>query len=381
MRSVQRRFSRMAAVASAAVLALAGAAAVASAADSWPLTPKAVPGLPGAPAAADLPGVSSASGAQCRNYFFPVTEPGSSAVLKEFGQLCTSDPALLGKQPVQILIHGGTYDHTYYDWPYQPDRYNYVRYMTQRGFTTLNLDRIGYGHSDHPLGASMNFDVAANTTHQIVQYLRQGGLGTQFGTVTLNGYSMGGLTSQVEAGTFHDVDALMVHAVGHGLLTPASTARLGSFAYPALLDPKFSGRPWAVDPAYLTSIPGRRTIFYGPASTFDPQQLTVEDATKDTMSATELADITLRTYTDQTKNITAPILWSPGQYDKIWCGTTDDCDTDPMSANESGYYRPGVFTKYIVQNTGHATLLGYGGADYLNEIVGWLGAHGIHGVR
>ncbi|WP_245633658.1 alpha/beta hydrolase [Amycolatopsis jejuensis] len=355
----------MLAILSAALLAFAGTATAAE-------QDKPIP--------ADLSDVTSASGAHCQNYFFPVTEtPGSSAVLKEFGQLCTADPALLGKQPVQILIHGGTYDHTYYDWPYQPERYNYVRYMTQRGFTTLNLDRIGYGHSDHPLGASMNFDVAADTTHQIVQYLRQGALGKSFDTITVNGYSMGGLTAQVEAGKYHDVDALMVHAVGHGLLTPRSTLRLGTFAYPAALDPKFAGK--LLDPAYLTSIPGKRDLFHGPQSTFDPQQLNVEEATKDTMSATELADITLRTYTDQTKNIDVPILWSPGQYDKIWCGTTDDCNTDPMSADEANYYRPGVFTKHIVQNTGHATLLGYGGVDYLNEIVGWLAARGIHGVR
>lgn len=378
MRSVKRLATRMLAVISAGLLTLTG---VANAADAWPAT-EAVPGLPGTPVPADVPGTASASGAQCRDYFFPVTEsPESPAVLKEFGQLCTSDPALLGKQPVQILIHGGTYDHTYYDWPYQPDRYNYVRYMTQRGFTTLNLDRIGYGHSDHPPAASMNFDVAANTTHQIVQYLRQGALGKQFGTVTVNGYSMGGLTAQVEAGKFHDVDALMVHAVGHGLLTPRSTLRLGTFAYPALLDPKFADKPWALDPAYLTSIPGKRDLFHGPQGTYDPEQLQVEDATKDTMSATELADITLRTYTDQTKNIDAPIPWSPGQYDKIWCGTTDDCNTDPMAANEASYYRPGVFTKYLVQNTGHATLLGYGGVDYLREIVSWLGERGIRGVQ
>lgn len=330
---------------------------------------------------ADIPAAVSYSGAQCRNYFFPVTESaGSSKVYKEFGQLCTDDPSRLGQQPMQVLIHGGTYNHVYYDWPYQPDRYNYVRYMTQRGFTTLNLDRLGYGYSDHPPAASLNFTVAGWNLHQIVQYLRRGALGTSFGTVVTNGYSMGGLTAQVEAGTYHDVDALMVHAVAHQLLTARSTLRLGTFAYPALLDPKFAHDAWALDPTYLTSIPGKRTLFYGPPSTYDPHQLTVEEQTKDTMAATELADITLRTYTDQTKQITVPELWSPGEYDKIWCGTTDNCNTDPVSRNEASYYRPGVFTKYIVQNTGHGVLLGYGGLNYMREIVSWLGDHGIHGV-
>jgi len=340
----RRAIARACAPAAIALVAAASAPGLGAAADaanattsltSWPLTPHAVSGLPGTPIPAHLPGATSASGAQCRNYYFPVTESASSTtVYKEFGQLCTNDPAKLGTQPIQVLLHGGTYNHIYYDWPYKPDRYNYVRYMTRRGFTTLNLDRLGYGYSDHPLSLTLNFDVAAFNTHQIVQYLRRGALGRSFSTVITNGYSMGGLTAEVEDARYHDVNALAVHAVGHGVLTPRSALRLATLLYPALADPKFSGQPWALDPGYLTSIPGRRIVFYGPPSTYDPAQLTYEENYKDTLSATELADITLKSYTDLTRNITAPILWSPGEYDKIWCGTTDNCYTDPETKNE-----------------------------------------------
>ncbi|GAA4758346.1 alpha/beta hydrolase [Actinomycetospora chibensis] len=324
------------------------------------------------------PGSESASGAQCQGYFFPVEV--NNKTYKVWGQLCTDDPATLAEQPIQVLIHGGTYNHAYFDWSYQPDRYNYVRYMTQRGFATLNLDRLGYGYSDHPPAVSLNFDVAANTLHQVVQHLRNGSVGTRFTKVVANGYSMGGLTAQVAAARYRDLDAIAVHAVGHGLLTPRSTARLGTLVQPALLDPKFRGQPYALDPGYLTSIPGQRTLFFGPPGTYDEAQLPVEERTKDIVGATELADITLKSYTDLTRNITVPVLWSPGRFDKIWCGTTDDCNTDPMTANEPNFYRPGVFTKYIVQNTGHGTLLGYGGQDYMANIVRWLDAHGIRGA-
>ncbi|WP_037347861.1 alpha/beta hydrolase [Sciscionella sediminilitoris] len=365
------------------VRALAAASAVfAALLSAVPAGATTPAGTAGTPSPAHVSGPASASGAHCRDYWFPVTTgPESKTVHREFGRLCTSDPAKLGKQPVQVLIHGGTYDHTYFDWPYRPERYNYVRYMTQRGFTTLSLDRLGYGHSDHPPSLALNFDTAAHTTHQIVRYLRGGALGPKFSTVVANGYSMGGLTAQVEAARYHDLDAVAVHAVGHGLLTPRSLLRLGTFVYPALLDPKFAGKPWALDPGYVTNLPGKRTLFHGPKGTYDPVQLRYEERLKDTMSVTELTDITLKSYTDLTKRIDVPVLWEPGRYDKIWCGTTDDCTTDPENAGEDRFYRPGVLTKYVVPNTGHGALLGYGGTDYLAGIVDWLAAKGIHGVR
>ncbi|UZJ53627.1 hypothetical protein CBS101457_002947 [Exobasidium rhododendri] len=327
----------------------------------------------------DPPGSNSASGAQCQGYYFPVTV--GSATMQLWGQLCANDVNNLGKQPVQVLVHGGSYNHIYYDWPYQPERYNYVRNMTAQGFTTLNLDRLGDGYSDHPPATELNFDLAASNLHQVVGYLRDGSLGSQYKTVVANGYSMGGLTAQVEASQNQDLDAILVHAVGHGALTPRSITRLTtSLTYPALLDDKFSGQSYALDPAYLTNEPGQRGIFYGPTGTYDPTQLVYEEEYRDLVSATELADITLKSYTDLTKNITIPTLWTIGQYDKIWCGTTDDCNTDPETANEPSFYQPGVFTGAVIQDTGHGVLLGYGGQEYMARVAEFLTSLGIIGV-
>lgn len=151
--------------------------------------------------------------------------------------------------------------------------------------------------------------------------------------------------------------------------------------WPAAIDGKFSGRPWTSDAAYLTSRPGQRADFYGPPESFDSAQIAYEEQfNKDAVSVTELTDITLRSYTDLTRQITEPVLWTPGQFDKIWCGTTNDCFTDPEIANEPTFYQPGVLTLDVIANTGHATLLGYGGADYLATVQDWLDSIGIHGV-
>lgn len=388
---MRRKLSMAGIVSIVAVLLLAMCAPVVRAAhatstsgfrDAWPLSPRAVQGLPGVPINAAGADTASASGAQCRDYFFPVTlSAGGGPVYKVWGQLCTKDPSKLGNQPVQVLIHGGAYDHTYFDWPHQPNRYNYVRYMTDRGFTVLNFDRLGYGYSDHPPAATLNFDVAALNVHQIIQYLRNGSLGRKFPTIVTNGFSMGGLAAQVEAARYHDVNAVTTHAVGHHFGEHRSLLRLATVAYPALLDPKFRGQAWALDPNYLTTVPGRRVILYGPPGTYDPAQLSYEEKHKDVVSTTELVDIALKSYTDLTKRIDVPILWTLGEYDKLWCGSTDNCYTDPETANEESHYKPGVFSKYIVPDTGHSVLLGDGGVRYNAKVVSWLKAHGIRGVQ
>src|SRR3990170_4273927 len=57
---------------------------------------------------------ASKSGATCADYLFPVTiEPDSSEVFKVFGRLCSHGP-MVGRT-VQVLIHGGSYDHNYWD--------------------------------------------------------------------------------------------------------------------------------------------------------------------------------------------------------------------------------------------------------------------------
>src|SRR5712692_3444640 len=46
---------------------------------------------------------------------------------------------------VQVLISGLTLGSTYWDFPYQPNRYSYVRALTAGGIATLNYDRVGIG--------------------------------------------------------------------------------------------------------------------------------------------------------------------------------------------------------------------------------------------
>ena len=79
----------------------------------------------------------SSSPVTCRDYFFPVTmSQDDPTTYRVYGELCARG-RLTARTPVQVLLHGGTYDHAYWDWPYRPDIYSYVQQATRQGFATL----------------------------------------------------------------------------------------------------------------------------------------------------------------------------------------------------------------------------------------------------
>ncbi|MBO0872764.1 MAG: alpha/beta hydrolase [Pseudonocardia sp.] len=337
-----------------------------------------IPGLPGAVQAADPSGPESPSGATCHAYYFPVKmSPGDSRKYKVWGQLCTQR-ALDATQPVQVLIHGGSYNHTYWDWPYQPDKYSYVSAATKKGFATLNVDRLGNGYSDHPPSVALNFRVAGYVVHQLVQYLRKGALGPSFQTVVLNGHSMGGLTAQHEASEYRDVNAVITTGVGHRFLgfQPLATA-----VYPSELDSKFGLAKFGLLPGYLTTIPGKRTQIFVGSGKYDPAISKYEEANKDVVSTTELTAITADSYDPSiTRGITAPVLFALGQHDLLWCPTalTEDCYTYPGMKNEHSFYNPATrFTSYVVPGAAHSVNMNTTNTLFYDKTFDWLHSLGI----
>ncbi|GAA5176190.1 alpha/beta hydrolase [Pseudonocardia eucalypti] len=317
----------------------------------------------------------SPSGADCKNIWFRVRQFASApANQRVFGQLCHRGE-LSADTPVQILIHGGSYNHAYWDWPYQPGKYSYVDAATKAGFATLNIDRLGYGHSDHPNPLTLDFNVAGFVTHQLVQALRSGEVGPKFRKVVLNGHSMGGLTAQHAASEFHDVDAVIVTGVGHNF-APKGIAQVADKFYPADIDPKFLGRGYP--PGYLTTLPGNRAKTFVAPAKYDPKIEAYEERLKDTLSPTELTGITADSYNHSiTRNIRVPVLYAIGQHDLIWCPTTQDCNTDPQARDEANYYRKGLYTRYVVPGSSHSINVTLAAPDFYRETFRWLAEQDI----
>lgn len=97
--------------------------------------------------------------------------------------------------------------------------YDYATKLAEQGETTLVLDRLGYGASRLADGNATCLGAQANMLHQVVQHLISGRYdftSPRFGStpaaahVVTHGLGVGAAIAQVEAGTFDDVDGLVL---------------------------------------------------------------------------------------------------------------------------------------------------------------------------
>lgn len=123
----------------------------------------------------------------------------------------------LRNRPLQVLVHGATYDHTYWDYPDINNRdYSYAREMAHRGYAVLALDQLGAGESTKPADVSMGGTVTA--LHGVLQQLRTGSnpAGQAFDEIVLVGHSAGSANAILVKALFPgDADALVVTGFRH----------------------------------------------------------------------------------------------------------------------------------------------------------------------
>jgi pimeloyl-ACP methyl ester carboxylesterase len=84
--------------------------------------------------------------------------------------------------------------------------YDYAADMARNGHASVTIDQVGYGASGHPFGFLACFGAQADIAHQIIGQLRDRG----FRKVVLAGHDIGGGVAEIEAYSYHDVDALML---------------------------------------------------------------------------------------------------------------------------------------------------------------------------
>jgi pimeloyl-ACP methyl ester carboxylesterase len=256
---------------------------------------------------------------RCERVTFQVAlAEGQPANYDVVGWLCGRGS--IQHRTIQVLVHGATYSHVYWDFPYQPEHYSYVRALTAAGYATLAIDRIGIGESDHPPALDVTVQANAHAVHQVVQKLRSGTLHVpSFGRVAgervmLVAHSLGSIVSIREAATYHDVDGLILtgymHNAGPGL------AELGANFIPASFDPHFAGRD--IPGGYLTTRPGTRgaSYFYY-APTTDPAVVAADEATKETSTIGESTDFAASAA--MSPQIDVPVLSVVGDLDRIFC--------------------------------------------------------------
>lgn len=249
----------------------------------------------------------------CRNV--QVTTEISSGPVTLYGRYCA--PRAVRPQTLQLLVHGGTYTHSYWDFPGFDGAYSYVDVATNAGYATLAVDRLGYGNSTRPASKDVTFDNEVSTLHAVVQAVRSGSLGIHVRRIEAVGHSLGsGTVVGVAAAYPGDFDAIVL--TGYGQKVSPTVAQMNALYFEAASNlPRFASL--GLDDGYRTNKPGTRGLgglYYLPLA--DPAVVAKDEATEDTVTTTE---ITSRPQGGavQTTQLTVPVLLADGNYDSHYC--------------------------------------------------------------
>jgi pimeloyl-ACP methyl ester carboxylesterase len=324
-------------------------------------------------ARAEDAGWRAAAGVTCGVSYSPVRlREGGDANYRVYGELCR--PAQ-PKAPslVMVLLPGGTYNHYYWDMPFHSERYSYVRSMTEAGYTTFNVDRIGTGQSSHPASALVDVSANAFVVMQLVQALRVGAVnGVPYDRVVLVGHSLGTLVAMTTASRYEgSVDGLILTGITHHfnplILTDAQT-----LTHPAVTDPRFRDR----DPGYMTSrsLEERGRLFFDAADA-DPKAIAADERySKDTITQRELGFFGVVRVDGTTDPIRVPVLVAIGGRDRTFCGpvATDCSNAAVIEAQERDHYPNAPVTYYVLPRAGHSINLHLNAHDWYDAARRWL---------
>lgn len=314
----------------------------------------------------------------CSDHAFQVRlTPDDQTTYEVIGTFCARGQ-VAGKT-LQLLLPGATYSRTYWDFPFQPDHYSYVRAATGRGYATLNIDRIGIGASAHPSGFAVTVPANVHVVHQIILALRAGLVADHpFEKIIAVGHSLGSLIAVNLAADYPgDVDGLILSGYLHNL-NPDFLATAFDYYYPAYFDPRFFGQ--FPDYDYLTTIPEtRRTIFYNEAAA-NPRVIALDESTKETVTMGEFQSLLF--YDDPASlRIEVPVMMLLGEYDNIVCGGVVDCgELDSVRDLEEQFFSPEACLEIsVIGDAGHSLNLQNNAHKSYSRMLHW--ADRLVGVR
>jgi pimeloyl-ACP methyl ester carboxylesterase len=286
-----------------------------------------------------------------------------------------SAPDAAGNDVLQILVHGGNYTHLYWDFPYQPEVYSYVRWAEERGITTLAIDQLGVGESTRPPGEKVTNQKLAEALHGLVQTARSSGIaGHLFDRIVLVGHSAGSLASGMESFTYDDVDAVVLT----GILGPNTSGIINHRPRnvdryrPAAEDAVLRGRPEMADREYQTLRPEFRVAAFYHVPPADPALIVLDETLKDTQANGQSA-----TYGDAAEacgKLRCPTLVINGQYDALHFDPETEDDITPAVERAKAIAPPNYTFAPIVPEMGHNLNQHPGARDVYRTIEGWVDA-------
>lgn len=276
--------------------------------------------------------------------------PGSGKNVQIWAEHSTPEHAGPNSKTLLILLSGATYDHRYWDLPGVPGKYSFVDAANKAGFATLNLDRLGLGNSSKPSADQVNLGNEAYTTHEIINHVKAGALGEHYDNVILVGHSIGSGIAVQEAGTYNDVDGVVLTGFTHYAGPNFPLVPAGQVA--ASTDPNLP--PDQQQPGYLTTAVGTRSLFY---NTADASQTVIaaDEAAKQTVTSGELGEFVQLLGNHAISNaIKAPVLSMFGAQDLIF----DDPGGLRQALDEHTWFNgASSYQAVVVPNAGHSLQL------------------------
>jgi pimeloyl-ACP methyl ester carboxylesterase len=195
-------------------------------------------------------------------------------------------------------------------------------------------------------------------------------MGFHVGDVITVGHSLGSLISMMEAGTYHDVDGVVLSGISHSFLT-TGVALLFPDLVPTESDPVLASRHLPI--GYLTTRAGTREAHFYYSPTADPQVVALDEATKETGTAGEVA--TLPTALPFSAAIEAPVLVINGDRDQLICGLIP-CSSplSPFRTEHTFYPGAASYSQVLLPATGHNLALQTTAPLFASAVDAWIDA-------
>ncbi|RMZ88865.1 hypothetical protein DV736_g3904, partial [Chaetothyriales sp. CBS 134916] len=300
----------------------------------------------------------------------PVVISGTYSI---YAQLCFPHSGI-NVNTVQFLIHGGGFDHSY--WDFAPG-YSYVDAAAAQGYTTFAYDRLGSGLSDHPDPAQVvQYPLQVAIAHELIQKLRTGGVAAQtFQHVVGVGHSLGSFqTYGVTAQHPNDLDAAVLTGFSTSSSgTPVAFAGLGLSIAAQNQPHRFAGLP---NGYFTANAIESNQFFFFRAPGFDPALLELSEANKQLISMGEFLGVSA---TLEPTQFTGPIDVVNGANDLPNChgncllpynlaASVKDMYY-PMASNSSSWYLAPV--------AGHGLNLHYSASEAYEHILDFIRKNGL----
>ncbi|GJJ05893.1 hypothetical protein Clacol_000080 [Clathrus columnatus] len=280
-----------------------------------------------------------------------------------FGELC--QPVDIGtsefKDDIQILLHGQTYTHAYWDITWNGyQNYSYVSFSCQNGITSFAYDNICAGLSSKPLSDECQLPSVAAVASSIARDAKSGRLAQvltgqtkEFQKVIGFGHSIGSATMNYAAirdGASSPYDGLVLTGYIHDLSYIEHPQPVSSIANQE--DP---GRFGNLDSGYITTNGSERSIYYGPTNnSFSPVIFQLDVLTLD-VGSVWLVKQTPFTYVPAV-GYRGPVAEMVGQFDLLHCiPDGGPCVQSVIQKPEPAFFpqSPNV-TTIVIPGTGHS---------------------------